>query len=86
MEFSAEDLTEMLLGYIFGPSVLKYDILSNNSCSKLHAVIDCLFLHLSVVLADKQGWGVIFHCIDPLNSHACNYKQAHNRYCHGSRK
>ena len=48
-----EDLTEMLLGYIFGPSVLKYDILSNNSRNKLYAVIDCLFLHLTVVLADK---------------------------------
>ena len=28
----------MLLSYIFGPSVVKYDILSNNRHSKLHAV------------------------------------------------
>ena len=33
----------MLLSYIFGPSVVKYDILSNNRRSKLHAVIDCPF-------------------------------------------
>ena len=33
----------MLLSYIFGPSMVKYNILSNNRCSKLHPVIDCLF-------------------------------------------
>ena len=43
-EFSSEYLTSMLLGYIFGPCVVKYGILSNNSTCKLHAVIDCLFL------------------------------------------
>ena len=43
MEFSSEYITEMLLSYIFGPSVVKYDILSNNRCSKLHPVINCLF-------------------------------------------
>ena len=32
--------TEMLLSYIFGPSVVKYDILSNDKCRKLHAVIE----------------------------------------------
>ena len=36
-------LTEMLLIYIFGPSVVKYDILSNNRRSKLHTVIGYLF-------------------------------------------
>ena len=40
--FSSEYFTEMLLSYIFGPSVVKYDVLSNNRRSKLHAVIDCL--------------------------------------------
>ena len=35
----------MLLSDIFGPSVVKYDILGNNRRSKLHAVIDCLFLY-----------------------------------------
>ena len=39
-EFSLEYFTEMLLSYIFGPSVVKYGILSNNRRSKLHAVID----------------------------------------------
>ena len=29
-EFSSEYFTEMLLRYIFGPSVVKYDVLSNN--------------------------------------------------------
>ena len=43
MEFSSEYFTEMLLSYIFGPSVVKYGILSNNRRSKLHVVIDCLF-------------------------------------------
>ena len=33
----------MLLSHIFGPSVVKFIILSNNRRSKLHAVIDCLF-------------------------------------------
>lgn len=42
-EFSSECLTEMLLSYILELSVVKYDILSNNRCSKLHAVINCLF-------------------------------------------
>ena len=39
-EFSSEYFTEMLLSYIFGPSVVKYDILSNDKCRKLHAVIE----------------------------------------------
>ena len=34
----------MLLNYIFGPSEVKYDIVGNNMCGKLHAVIDCLYL------------------------------------------
>ena len=43
-EFSSEYYyTEMLLSFIFGPSEVKYDIVSNNRRSKLHAVIDCLF-------------------------------------------
>ena len=41
-EFSSEYFTEILLSYICGPSVVKYDILSNNRRRKLHAVIDCL--------------------------------------------
>ena len=45
-EFSSEYLTAMLLSHIFGPSVVKYNILSNNRHGKLHAVIDCLFLLL----------------------------------------
>jgi len=44
-EFSLEYFTEnlMLLSYIFVPSMVKYNILSNNRRSKLHTVIDCLF-------------------------------------------
>ena len=42
-KFSSEYFTEMLLSYIFGPSAVKYGILSNNRRNKLHAVIDCLF-------------------------------------------
>ena len=42
-KFSSEYFTEMLLSYIFGPSVVKYDILSNNRRRELHAVIDCIF-------------------------------------------
>ena len=43
-KFSSEYFTEMLLSYwyIFGPSMVKYNILSNSRCSKRHAVIDCL--------------------------------------------
>ena len=38
----------MLLSYIFGPSVVKYDIVSNNRRSMLHAVmdLDCLFFSI----------------------------------------
>ena len=36
----------MLLSNIFGPSVVKYDLLRNNRHSKLHAVIDYLFFQL----------------------------------------
>ena len=42
MQFSSEYFTEMLLRNIFGPSMVKCDILSNKRRSKLHAVIDCL--------------------------------------------
>ena len=45
-EFSSEYFTEMLLSYIFGLSVVKYGILSNNRRSKQQAVIDCLFFWL----------------------------------------
>ena len=38
-EFSSEYFTEMLVSYIFGPSVVEYGILSDNRRSKLHAVI-----------------------------------------------
>ena len=55
--------TEMLLSYIFGPSVVKYDILSNNRGSKLRAVIDSLFyfydppvLHF-VSSPESKSWG-----------------------------
>ena len=50
-EFSSEHFTEMLLSYIFGPSVVKYGILGNNKRSKLHAVIDCLFLRIDVIIS-----------------------------------
>ena len=50
----------MLHSYIFVPSVVKYDILSYNRCTKLHAVIECLFfascrrtLTISRELGDK---------------------------------
>ena len=43
MESSLEYLTEMLLSCIFGASVVKYSILSDNRCINLNAVIDCLF-------------------------------------------
>ena len=42
-DFSLEYFTEMLFSYIFGPSVVKYDILSNDRRSKLQVVIHCLF-------------------------------------------
>jgi len=51
-EFSSEYFTEILRSDIFGPSVVKYDILSNNRRSKLHAVIDCLLFSLVVF----HGW------------------------------
>ena len=38
----------MLLSYIFGPSEVKYNILSNNMRSMLHAVIYCLFFQVSI--------------------------------------
>lgn len=37
----------MLLSYIFGPSVVKYGILSNNRCRKPHADTDCIFFNLT---------------------------------------
>ena len=53
--------TEMLLSYIFWPSVVKYGILSNNRGSKLHVVIDCLFLLFWCLFffgysCSKVGW------------------------------
>ena len=36
-ELSSEYFTEMLLSYVFGPRMVKYDILSNNWRSKIHA-------------------------------------------------
>ena len=50
-EFSSEYFTEILRSDIFWPNVVKYDILSNNRRSKLHAVLDCLLFSL-----------VVFHC------------------------
>ena len=41
-EFSSEYFTEMLLRYIFGPSVVKYDILSNNRRRKIGIFVKCL--------------------------------------------
>ena len=59
-EFSSEYFTEMLLSYIFGPRMVKYDILSNNRRSTLHAVIDCVFFNLSKIAlkvdARKRGY------------------------------
>ena len=43
--FFRKYFAEMLLGYIFGPSVVKYGILSDNRHNKLQAVIDCLFFN-----------------------------------------
>ena len=44
--------TEMLLSYIFGPSVVKYDIVSNNRRRMLHTVIDLDCLFFSVCCSD----------------------------------
>ena len=52
-EFSSEHFTEMLLSYLFGPSVIKYGILSNNRRGKLHAVIGCLFLFVLTHLCSR---------------------------------
>ena len=41
--FFSEYFTEILLSHIFGLTMVKYGILSMNSYSKLHAVIDGLF-------------------------------------------
>ena len=46
----------MLLSYIFGPSVVKYGILSNNRRSELHAVIDCQFF---ILKGDTHDWKLI---------------------------
>ena len=56
MEFSSEYVTEMLLSFIFRPSVVKYDILSNKRCNKLHAVIDCLFFFYHFGLTWKRSF------------------------------
>jgi len=53
--YSSEYFTEMLLSYIFGASVVKYDILSNNRSSKQHAVIDCLFFVLLCFLVRMEN-------------------------------
>ena len=46
-EFSSDYFTEMLLSYkFFGPTVVKYGILSKNRRTKLQAVINCLFFFL----------------------------------------
>ena len=45
----------MLLSYIFGPSLVKYDILSSNRRSKLHAGIDCLFLSIRFILQENMA-------------------------------
>lgn len=51
MEFSSEYVSEMLLSFIFRPSVVKYDILRNKRCNELHAVRDCLFFFFYIILA-----------------------------------
>ena len=56
-EFSSEYFTEMLLSYIVGPRMVKYDILSNNRRSALHAVIDCVFFNLSKIKVDARKRG-----------------------------
>ena len=62
MEVSSEYFTEMLLSYIFGPSVVRYDILSNNSSGTLHAVINCVFFKEQLALPL-----VITECIAIIN-------------------
>ena len=54
-EFTSEYFTEMFLSYMFGPSVVTYGILRNNRRSRLHAVIDCLFL--GGLFVKRKGWG-----------------------------
>ena len=49
----------LLLSYIFGPSVVKYDIQSNSWHSKLHAVIDCLFFNR---VATVSPWACLQTC------------------------
>ena len=63
MEVSSEYFTEMLLSYIFGPSVVRYNILSNNSSGTLHAVINCVFFkeQLALPLVIK------LRCLPPPN-------------------
>ena len=59
-EFSLEYFTEMLPSYIFRPSVVKYGILSNNRRSKLHSVIDCLFVYETSPSESDIPNGLIF--------------------------
>ena len=54
-------LLSMLLSYIFVPSVVKCGILSNNMCSTLHAVIDCLFFVVVFFFVDDYG-GTMLQC------------------------
>ena len=53
--FSLGYFTEMLLSYIFGPSVVEGGIPRNNRRSKLHSVIDCLFFWLILPLLLGRG-------------------------------
>jgi len=50
---------------IFGPSMVKYNVLSNNRRSELHAVIDCLFFFLlqfgDPYLWNKLLWSVLWY-------------------------
>ena len=61
-EFSSEYFTEMLLSYIFMPSLIKYGSLSNKRCSKLSAIKDCLFSQM-------------YSCIDYFVTD-CNFRKA----------
>ena len=68
--FSSENFTEMLPSYIFGPSVVKYGILSNSRHSKLNAVIDCLIYY---ICQELYGWLLFlalisFHYVMPFSS------------------
>ena len=69
----------MLLSYIFGPSMVDYSRLSNNRSSKLHAVIDCLFLVINVVFCLFPLLFVRYSIAFPLI--CSHFMSSTNEYC-----